>query len=128
MTNHWKLAALVGLVQILADGPADDWDTGERQSIVTLGEPMLLAGTELPAGIYLFQVPAPLTAPCAVRVRCQSRPGIDLTATTELIARPGSLPGDRAVWVSAGTAGSVRRLVSWFPARSRRGHRFLRRH
>jgi hypothetical protein len=128
MTNHWKLAALVGLVQILGEEPADDWDGGERQSVLTLREPMLLAGAELPAGIYLFQVPAPLTAPCAVRIWCQSRPGIDLTATTELIVRPGSLPGDRAIWVSAGTAGSVRRLVSWFPAGSRRGYRFLRRH
>ena len=124
MVNRTSALAIFGaaVLWVLA-GTAGNASTFSKATYLWFNDTILVAGTTLPAGAYVFELANPDTGRNIVRVSSRDRSKHVLVHTRRVL-RPGRL---REGLVTLGEArpGSPRPITAWFPQGENSGYQFV---
>ena len=127
MTNrmHRRAALAVfglALATLVVASPSQGGVDSSQRIELTFSKPISLPGISLPAGTYVFERAAPLSAIEVVRVSSLDRRAVYFAGFTELVKRPRN-----ASQVTFGEApkDSPLPIKEWYPTFAESGHRFL---
>ncbi len=96
-----------------------------RTTYLTFSGPVGLPGVTLARGSYIFELAEPGTSADIVRVLDRERRTVYLTAFTQQVPRPRSLPMNKAVTFHETAPGAATPIDVWFPDGEAMGHQFI---
>jgi hypothetical protein len=99
MLNYRRTLAVCGAAVLTVIGAAEvkAWENSNRMTYVTVNRPFALPGVALPAGTYVFELPAPDSSADLVRVMSRDRTHVYLTVFTNRIDRPAGQQSNRTL-------------------------------
>ena len=96
-----------------------------RTAYLTFNRSVQLPGVSLPAGTYMFELPAPGQSLDLVRVSSRDGKLIHLTAFTRPIPRPRGMSPDQSILFSEGPTHAPTPIKAWFSPDERTGRQFI---
>jgi hypothetical protein len=122
--SHVKLtvASLLGIIALVGSVSAT---AIEHTNYVTFGAPVSLPGISLPAGTYIFEVPADAQSLDVVRVKSRDRRHVYFTGLTQPVERLGERIAGVRIVLGEAESGAPTPVKVWFPAGERRGHQYI---
>jgi hypothetical protein len=120
-------STLVALVTVVTLGAASSVKaTGtSRINYMTFSAPFALPGVSLPAGTYIFEMPAAVSAFDVVRVKSRDGQQLYLTAFTRTVARPSPRAAAPEIVFAEVPRGTTPPVKVWYPAGQQIGHEFI---
>ena len=95
-----------------------------RTQYLTFSRPVALPGVMLQSGTYIFELPAPDTAPDIVRVTSRDRKIVFLMAYTRLVDRPAAVPPTDFVTLREAAPNQPAPIAVWW-SNERLGRQFV---
>jgi hypothetical protein len=96
----------------------------EHTLYVTFGQPVMIPGTMLMPGAYIFEEAQPDEASNLVRVLSRDRKHVFLTQYAARVARPRSISADQTIVLGEAQPNEPEQIVSWFEPGNDLGYAF----
>jgi hypothetical protein len=125
MKPIWRVTAVgLALTGLLAATPGTikAWPN-YHTTYLTFSRSVALPGVTLPAGTYIFELPADDRS--VVRVSSRNRSKIFFAALTFIVDRPRGVKEDQHVTLGEARRGEAPPLRAWYPSSEQTGREFI---